>query len=188
MRRMPTRPDVVDQHMRAWSTMADELDLFASQPAQARVQQGRSMADVADFNGSIITEFRANHGRVGGPFDGAPLLLLHTTGARSGGARVNPVMYLRDSSRYVVFGSKAGADSNPAWYYNLLAHPDAQIEVADSILDVHAVEVQGQERDDLYGKQAALYPGFAAYEKKTSRTIPVMALVPADTEPVPTSP
>ena len=137
------------------------------------------MSDADDFNARNIAEFRANHGKLGGSFAGAPLLLLHTVGARSGQARVNPMMYLPDDGRYLVFASKAGSDHNPDWYYNLLAHPDARIEVGDEVLDVHATELQGQERDDRYAQQARLYPGFAGYQRKTSRIIPVIALVPA---------
>jgi deazaflavin-dependent oxidoreductase (nitroreductase family) len=134
------------------------------------------MAD--DFNTGIIAEFRTNHGRVGGPFEGAPLLLLHSVGARSGATRVSPVMYLADGDRYLVFASKAGSDNNPAWYHNLIANPDTKIEVGDRTVDVHATEVRGQERDDFYRQQATLYPGFAEYEQKTERVIPVLALEP----------
>lgn len=131
---------------------------------------------MADFNEQVIAEFRANHGKVGGPFEGAPLLLLHSTGAKSGARRISPVMYLPDDDRYVIFASKAGADTNPDWYHNLKANPDAAIEVGDSTVDVVASEITGTERDELYRKQAELYPGFAKYEKKTSRVIPVVAL------------
>ncbi|MBY6410167.1 nitroreductase family deazaflavin-dependent oxidoreductase [Rhodococcus sp. BP-252] len=131
---------------------------------------------MADFNEQVIAEFRANHGKVGGPFEGAPLLLLHSTGAKSGARRISPVMYLPDDDRYVIFASKAGADTNPDWYHNLKANPDAAIEVGDSTVDVVALEITGTERDELYRKQAELYPGFAEYEKKTSRVIPVVAL------------
>lgn len=85
--------------------------------------------DVGDRNARLIDEFRASHGRVGGDFEGAPLLLLHTTGARTGKPRVNPVMYLADDGRYLIFATKAGSDDNPAWYHNLLAHPDTKIEI-----------------------------------------------------------
>ncbi|SNQ51707.1 Cell entry protein [Frankia canadensis] len=129
-----------------------------------------------DFNARTIAEFRANHGQVGGGFAGAPLLLLHTVGARSGEPRVNPAMYLKDGERYLVFASKAGADSNPAWYHNLKAHPDARIEVGDETVDVHAEEITGPDRDRLYQRQASLYPGFADYQSETTRTIPVVAL------------
>ncbi|WP_134738206.1 nitroreductase family deazaflavin-dependent oxidoreductase [Nocardioides sp. 503] len=134
---------------------------------------------MSDFNDQVIAEFRANHGKVGGPFEGAPLLLLHSTGAKSGQERVSPMMYLPEGERYVVFASKAGADDNPDWYHNLKAHPDARIEVGDDEVAVRAVEVTGVERDRLYAQQAELYPGFKEYEAKTSRVIPVVALVPA---------
>ncbi|MEM6109926.1 nitroreductase family deazaflavin-dependent oxidoreductase [Mycobacterium sp. 050272] len=131
-----------------------------------------------DFNRRNIEEFRANHGRLGGQFEGAPVLLLHSKGARSGEERVSPMMYLADGQRYLVFASAAGADRNPAWYHNLVAHPDAQIEVGDDLIDVRAVELHGDERDQTYAIQASRYPGFADYERKTTRTIPVLALIP----------
>jgi deazaflavin-dependent oxidoreductase (nitroreductase family) len=131
---------------------------------------------VDDYNAPVIAEFRANHGKVGGNFEGAPLLLLHSTGAKSGQTRVNPIMYLPDGDRFLVFASKAGAPTNPDWYHNLRAHPDATIEVGDETVDVHAEELPRAERDEKYAEQAALYPGFADYEKKTDRVIPVLAL------------
>ncbi|MEV7089496.1 nitroreductase family deazaflavin-dependent oxidoreductase [Streptomyces sp. NPDC093085] len=134
--------------------------------------------DTTDFNTRTIAEFRAHHGQVGGNFAGAPLLLLHTTGARSGAPRVNPMMYLADQGRYLVFASKAGSDRNPDWYHNLRAHPDATIEVGDDTLAVHAVELHGAERDTHFAEQAHRYPGFADYQRKTDRVIPVIALVP----------
>jgi deazaflavin-dependent oxidoreductase (nitroreductase family) len=135
------------------------------------------MAD--DYNARTIAEFRANHGRVGGNFEGAPLLILHTKGARTGEERISPMMYLADDGRYLVFASKAGADTHPAWYHNLLAHPDdVRIEVGDDLLDVHAVELHGAERDEKYVEQARRYPGFAEYERRTTRVIPVVALIP----------
>ena len=136
------------------------------------------MTDADDFNRRNIEEFRANHGRLGGPFEGAPVLLLHSTGARSGQPRINPMMYMADGDRYLIFASAAGADRNPAWYWNLTAHPDAGIEVGDDHIDVHAVELTGSERDAKYALQAERYPGFADYQRKTSRVIPVVALVP----------
>ncbi|GLE53807.1 nitroreductase family deazaflavin-dependent oxidoreductase [Mycobacterium montefiorense] len=129
-----------------------------------------------DFNRRNIEEFRANHGRLGGQFEGAPVLLLHSAGARSGAQRVSPMMYLADGGRYLVFASAAGADSNPAWYWNLVAHPDASIEVGDEHLNVRADEIKGAERDEKYAEQAKRYPGFAEYERKTTRTIPVISL------------
>jgi deazaflavin-dependent oxidoreductase (nitroreductase family) len=135
------------------------------------------MSEADDYNTQIVAEFRANHGKVGGNFEGAPLLLLHNKGARSGQVRVKPMMYLPDGDRYLVFASKGGADENPAWYHNLVAHPEVEIEVGDETVAVRAEEVTGAERDRKYAEQAALYPGFAAYEAKTSRVIPVIALV-----------
>lgn len=136
------------------------------------------MASADDYNTGTIDEFRANRGQVGGRFRGAPLLLLHTVGARSGEARVNPMMYLPDGGRYVVFASKGGSDTSPAWYHNLLANPDVVVEVGDQTLHVHADEMRGTERDDLFSRQASLYPGFARYQSRTARTIPVIALTP----------
>lgn len=131
---------------------------------------------MADFNAQVIEEFRANHGKVGGSFEGAPLLLLHTVGAKSGEPRISPMMYLQDGERILVFASKAGAPTNPAWYHNLKANPDATIEIGDDTLEVRAEELPRAERDEKYAEQAALYPGFAAYEEKTDRVIPVLAL------------
>ena len=136
------------------------------------------MSDGNDFNERNIAEFRANHGRVGGQFEGAPLVVLHTVGARSGKPRTNIMMYLADGDRYLVFASKAGAEDNPAWYWNLKADPHARIEVGHDIVDVYATELQGAERDEKYALQAERYPGFAEYQRKTSRTIPVVALTP----------
>jgi deazaflavin-dependent oxidoreductase (nitroreductase family) len=134
------------------------------------------MTDPGDWNAQIIAEFRANAGKVGGPFEGAPLLLLHTRGAKTGLPRVHPVMYLPDGADYVVFASKAGAPTNPDWYHNLTADPLVSIEVGDATVPVTAEEVTGAERDSLYARQAAIYPGFAEYEAKTSRVIPVVRL------------
>jgi deazaflavin-dependent oxidoreductase (nitroreductase family) len=134
------------------------------------------MSGPQDFNQNIVAEFRANHGRVGGRFAGAPLLLLHTVGARSGQPRINPMMYLADGDRFLVFASRAGSDRNPDWYWNLRAQPDVTIEVGDDTIAVRAVELTGPERDEKYGIQAGLYPGFADYQRKTSRVIPVIAL------------
>lgn len=138
------------------------------------------MADTASINARTIAEFRANRGQVGGGFTGAPLLLLHTVGARSGAPRINPMMYLPDAERYLVFASKAGSDRNPDWYHNLLAHPRARIEVDDKILTVQAVVLQADERDAAFAEQARRYPGFARYQSMTERIIPVIALIPTD--------
>jgi len=132
----------------------------------------------ADYNAQIIAEFRASHGRVGGRFEGATLLLLHTTGAKSGTQYTNPVVYLADGGHYVVFASKAGAPSNPGWYHNLKAHPDVSIEVADRTIEVTASELVGPERDRIFDRQAQISPAFAEYQAKTERVIPVIALTP----------
>ncbi len=131
---------------------------------------------MSDYNKRIIEEFRSNGGKVGGSFEGAPLLLLTTTGAKSGQARTTPVMYLPDKERFIIFASKAGAPTNPDWYHNLVAHPEATIEVGSETFKVTSGEVTGEEREQLYAKQASLYPGFAEYEAKTTRRIPVIAL------------
>jgi len=131
---------------------------------------------MSDWNKQIIEEFRSNGGKVGGAFEGAPLLLLTTTGAKSGMARTAPVMYLPDGERMIIFASKAGAPTNPDWYHNLMAHPQATVEVVNETIEVTAVEVTSEERDRLYAKQAAQFPGFADYEAKTTRRIPVIAL------------
>ena len=131
-----------------------------------------------DFNARIIEEFRANHGRVGGQFEGANLLLLHHAGAKSGAARVNPLAYLADGDRYVIFASKAGAPTNPDWYHNLMAHPQTKVEVGAATIDVTASEAVGAERDRLFDTQTAAMPQFAAYAQRTERTIPVIVLTP----------
>jgi deazaflavin-dependent oxidoreductase (nitroreductase family) len=134
------------------------------------------MVDMNEWNRKIIEEFRANGGKVGGQFEGAPLLLLTTTGAKSGREITTPVMYLADGGRQLVFASKAGAPTNPAWYHNLVANPTVTVEVGNESFQAKAVPVTGEERDRLYAKQATLYPGFAEYQEKTTRVIPVVAL------------
>jgi deazaflavin-dependent oxidoreductase (nitroreductase family) len=117
---------------------------------------------------------------VGGPFEGAPLLLLTTTGAKSGRAYTTPVMYLPDGERMVVFASKGGAPTNPAWFHNLVANPDASVEVGDESFPVHATVTSGGDRDRLFSRQSQLYPQFAEYAQKTTREIPVVALQRSD--------
>jgi deazaflavin-dependent oxidoreductase (nitroreductase family) len=136
-----------------------------------------------DFNARIIDEFRANEGRVGDPFEGTPLLLLHHTGARSGESRINPLAYLPDDGRYVVFASRGGAPMNPGWYHNLKAHPNATIEVGTDTIEVLAGEAGGEERERLFRTQAERAPQFADYERQTERTIPVMVLTPRTATP-----
>jgi deazaflavin-dependent oxidoreductase (nitroreductase family) len=134
------------------------------------------MSRFFDYNAGVISEFRKNHEMVGGNHEGDPLLLLHTIGRRTGKLRIKPVMYLKDGERYLVFGSKGGADRHPDWYFNLKAHPDVQIEVGDNTIDVHAEEVIGEECSTLYYRWASLCPYFADYQLKTKRIIPVIAL------------
>jgi len=129
-----------------------------------------------DWNTKIIEEFRANAGKLGGQFAGAPVLLVTTTGAKTGRRHTTPTMYLPDSERLMVFASKGGAPTNPDWYHNLVAHPRVTVEVGAETYDAEAVVLTGEERDQLYARQAQLYPGFAEYQAKTKRTIPVIAL------------
>jgi deazaflavin-dependent oxidoreductase (nitroreductase family) len=132
-----------------------------------------------DFNARVIEEFRANEGRVGGIFDGQPLLLLHHTGARSGTQRVTPLAYLEDGGRWVIFGSKAGAPTHPDWYHNLRAHPDVLIEVGTETVPVTASVESGAERERLFALQAARVPQFAGYgesARSEGREIPVIVL------------
>ncbi len=133
-----------------------------------------------DFNAKVIEEFKANEGRVGGPFEGSSLLLLHHTGAKSGKSYINPLVYQPDSGRYVIFASKAGAPTNPDWYHNLKAHPHVKIEVGADTIDAIATEATGEERDRLFEEQTRRAPQFAEYAQKTERQIPVIVLTPAE--------
>jgi deazaflavin-dependent oxidoreductase (nitroreductase family) len=139
------------------------------------------MTGPGNWNAQVIEEFRANEGRVGGNFEGAPMTLVHHRGRKSGRELVNPMMYLRhddDPDTIYVFASKAGAPTNPDWYYNLVSAGAAEVEVGVDRYPVTVTELQGDERDGVYAEQARRYPGFADYEKKTTgiRTIPVLAL------------
>lgn len=131
-----------------------------------------------DYNQRIIDEFRANAGQAPSWGGTSPLLLLHHRGAKSGAERVNPVAYLEDNGRYVIFASKAGAPTNPGWYHNLKAHPETEIEVGGDTITVTAREVGGEERDRLFEAQAKRSPQFAEYQQKTRRVIPVVVLSP----------
>ena len=139
---------------------------------------------MSDWNDKIIEEFRANAGKVGGDFEGAPLLLLHSTGAKSGLPRVSPMMYQAVDGGWAVFASYAGLDVHPAWYHNLKANPEATIEIGTdsgdesgtATVDVTAREFPPDERSPVWEEQKRRYPGFAGYEKKTDRVIPVMLL------------
>ena len=128
------------------------------------------------FNNNVADEFRANGGKVGGQFAGHDLLLLTTTGARSGQRRTSPVGYLPDGDRLIIFATRGGSPTNPDWYYNLLAHPEVTVEVGTETFDVTAVVLTGEERDQLYARQVEHAPVFAEYQAKTTRKIPVIAL------------
>lgn len=130
-----------------------------------------------EWNKRIIEEFRANDGVVGGMFEGATVVLLHTTGAKSGKARTNPLMALDDGGRLFVFASYAGADHNPDWYYNLVANPTVEVELGTERFPTTARVLDRAERDETYPKMAALHANFAEYEEKTTRVIPVVELV-----------
>ncbi|ATA28243.1 putative nitroreductase [Mycobacterium lepraemurium] len=140
------------------------------------------MTDIPDtgtlnaFNQSIIDEFRANDGKVGGQFEGADLLL-HTTGAKSGQPRVSPLAYFRIDGKLLVIGSFAGAPVSPAWVHNLRANPAARVEIGTDSFDVTARELPREERDALFAKVAAAAPGFAEYQAKTSRVTPLFELI-----------
>jgi deazaflavin-dependent oxidoreductase (nitroreductase family) len=134
------------------------------------------MADMHDWNRQTIEAFRANKGKVGGMWEGRPLLLLTTTGAKSGRQRTTPTMYLRDGDRLLIFASKGGAPTHPAWYHNLLAHPQVTVEVGSETYEATTTVLHGEERDRLYARQAELYPQFGEYQAKAARKIPVIAL------------
>ena len=134
------------------------------------------MSDRNDWNTAIIAEFRANAGKVGGPFEGAPMLLLHAVGRKSGQERVNPMVYQAVGEHWAVFGSKAGAPTHPDWYLNLVAKPDVSIEVGTETIPVKARTAEGDEREQIWTAQKARMPGFADYETKTTREIPVVVL------------
>lgn len=130
-----------------------------------------------DFNASIIAEFRANGGKVGGPFEGAPMVLLTTTGAKSGLPRVAPLVYYSEGDRRIIFASKAGAPTNPDWFHNIVANPTVTVEIGTETYEATAQVVEGAERDRIYAAQAAIMPGFAEYQEKTTRVIPIVELV-----------
>jgi deazaflavin-dependent oxidoreductase (nitroreductase family) len=138
------------------------------------------MAEMDDFNTKIIKEFRENGGVVGPPFEGASLLILHTTGAKSGTVRENPVVYKDLGGSYAVFASKGGAPSNPDWYYNILAHPEIEAEIGTQKVALKARVAGKQERDQIWVPWKTANPGFAEYEAKTTREIPVVILDPAN--------
>lgn len=134
------------------------------------------MSDRNEWNRRAIEEFRANKGQVGGMWESRPLLLLTTTGAKSGQRRTTPVIYLLQEGRLFVFASKGGAPTHPAWYYNLLAHPGVTVEIGDQTYQAIAKPVTGAERDRIYATWAERYPQFREYQQKTARIIPVIEL------------
>jgi deazaflavin-dependent oxidoreductase (nitroreductase family) len=136
------------------------------------------MTERNDFNQGIIEEFRANGGKVGGMYAGGSLLLLHSTGAKSGRERVNPLAYQKAGDSYAIFASKAGAPANPDWYHNLLAHPQAKAEIGTEVIEVTARIAGPGERERIWARQKEIAPNFAEYEKKTQRQIPVVILDP----------
>ncbi len=135
-----------------------------------------------ETNAKVIAEFRANHGRVGGHYDGWPMLILHTTGAKSGRAHISPLVYLPAGERarggMVIIASAGAQPMHPAWYHNLVANPEVTVEVGDETVAATARVATGPERDALYARQAERFPFFAGYEKKAARTIPVVVLEP----------
>lgn len=135
---------------------------------------------MSDWNDKIIDEFRANGGRVGGPFEGAPMILVHHIGARSGTERVTPLVYFpQDDDRMVIIASKAGAPTNPDWYHNVKAHPEIDVEVGTETFPVVVTEATGTERDDIWARAVVAMPGFGGYQEKTDRVIPVLVLTRA---------
>jgi deazaflavin-dependent oxidoreductase (nitroreductase family) len=134
------------------------------------------MSTPYDRNTLIIEEFRKNGGKVGGPFAGRTLLLLHTIGAKSGQHRINPVAYVKDQDRFVIIASKGGAPTNPDWYFNIIKNPEITIEVGTETIAVRAKVMEEPERSRLYEKMIEMMPGFADYRIKTKRVIPVVLL------------
>ncbi len=129
-----------------------------------------------DFNDKVVEEFRATGGKIGGPFANTPILLLTTIGARSGQPRTTPVCHTNDGDRIVIVASKGGAPTNPDWYYNLLANPVVTVELETETFQARASVIEGEKRKRLYDRQATLMPGYAEYQKNTTRQIPVVTL------------
>ncbi|MCJ7703466.1 MAG: nitroreductase family deazaflavin-dependent oxidoreductase [Anaerolineales bacterium] len=134
------------------------------------------MSDTNDWNKKIIKEFRANEGKVGGRFENMTLVLLHTTGAKSGLGRINPLVCMPDGDRIIVCASKGGAPSNPDWYYNLVSNPEVVVEYGTEEFKAKATVTEEPERTELYAKMTAMAPFFAEYQEKATRVIPVVAL------------
>lgn len=136
------------------------------------------MSDLNDRNKKVVDEFRANDGRVGGNFEGKPLLLLHTQGAKSGQERINPLACVKDGDRCVVIASKGGAPTHPDWYYNVVANPQVTVEVGTETFQAQAIVAEEPERTRLYDKMVEVMPGFEGYRRNTTREIPVIVLTP----------
>jgi len=134
------------------------------------------VSEYQNWNQRIIDEFRANEGKVGGQFEGAPVLLLTTTGAKSGKRHTAPMMYLAGDGVLYVLASKAGAPTHPDWYHNLVANPKVTVEVGTDKYDATAAPLEGEERAAVFARQAERYPGFGEYQEKTTRIIPVVQL------------
>lgn len=134
------------------------------------------MPEINDFNRRIIEEFRANGGETFGPFKGRNLLLLTTTGAKSGEERTTPLVYSRDGDRLVIIASMGGAPKHPAWFHNISANPEVTLEVGTEKFNARGSVAEGAERDRLYAQQAAEMPAFNEYQEKTTRRIPVVVL------------
>jgi deazaflavin-dependent oxidoreductase (nitroreductase family) len=135
-----------------------------------------NMTTMNDWNRQTIEKFRANGGKVGGYWEGKPLLLLTSTGAKSGQRRTTPITYLADGNRLLVFASNRGEPTNPDWYHNLVAHPQVTVEVGDETYEATATILTGEERDRFYARQVEISPQFGEYQAKTTRKIPVIAL------------
>ena len=131
---------------------------------------------MSDFNTQVIEEFRGNEGKVGGGFNGAPMVLLTTTGAKSGKRTTTPLVYLKEGDRVYIFASMAGAPTNPAWYHNLMANPRVSVEIGAESYEADAQVITGDERDRLFAAQVAVMPGFGEYQANTTRVIPVVEL------------
>src|SRR5215203_24814 len=146
----------------------------------AEIEQNEKTTDYNEFNRKLIEEYRENGGKVSGMFAGAPLLLLTTTGARSGQRRVAPLAYTTDNDRLVVIASKGGAPTHPDWFYNVRSNPDVKVELGAETFPARATILQGAERQRLFDQMAAQMPNFAEYQRNTTRQIPVIVLERVD--------
>jgi deazaflavin-dependent oxidoreductase (nitroreductase family) len=164
--------------MQTMSSQGRAVDLYDAEVVEFRERLNRHVvADTAeDVHRDLISEFRASGGQLGGVFAGSPLLLLTTTGRKSGRRHTIPVLYTRDGDQYVVLASKAGAPTNPSWYHNLLAQPRAIVELGDQTFEVVATVVAGTERERLFAQHARQLPIYAEYQHQTTRAIPVLVL------------